>query len=145
MGLYLHCQYPETCWRISTYFYSFGKIYFIVTRKSEYIYMSFSHGRCFFTFLQQCFKFSLFINVFFVLMARNQQQWHLISHSNKLPALKVRKPTILFVYLMKLCSGLYFYELQIIPITNREAVQEIGWLSLTELILWVNALFTNAN
>lgn len=46
---------------------------------------------------------------------------------------------------MKLCSGLYFYELQIIPITNREAVQEIGLLSLTELILWVNALFTNAN
>lgn len=95
--LHLHCQYSETCWRISTYFYSIGKIYLIVSRKSEDVCMSFSHDKWFFTFLKQCFKFNLFINAIFVLMAWNQQKWHLVSHSNNLPPLTIRKPTISFV------------------------------------------------
>lgn len=46
---------------------------------------------------------------------------------------------------MKLCSGLYFYELQIIPITSRETVRAMELVSLRELTLRINALFTNAN
>lgn len=46
---------------------------------------------------------------------------------------------------MKLCSGLYFYEIQIIPIANRETIRVTELVSLRELILWINALFTDAN
>lgn len=36
-----------------------------------------------------------------------------------------------------------FHELQIIA--NRETIRVMGLVSLRELILWINALFTDAN
>lgn len=94
--LHLHCQSTEICWRISTYFYYIG-IHLITSRRTEDVCLSFSYDKWFFTFLKQCFKFNLFINVILVLMAWNQQKWHLVSCSNDLLALTIREPTISFV------------------------------------------------